>query len=114
MSPKKKKQQENNKDSDSSENKPVFQGYAPIFSPDFKADLQWWYRHDAKKANKILDLVADVLDGKPFTGLGKPEPLKYITPNTWSRRIDLEHRLVYQVSDRRLIFLQARYHYEPD
>jgi toxin YoeB len=62
--------------------------------------------------DRILDLVADVLDGDPFTGLGKPEPLKYIAANTWSRRIDLEHRLVYQVDDNRIVFLQARYHYE--
>lgn len=114
MSSKKKKRQENEKEGNSSENAPIVRSYAPIFSPDFKADLQWWYRQDVKKANKILDLVADVLDGKPFTGLGKPEPLKYITPNTWSRRIDLEHRLVYQVSDRFIVFLQARYHYESD
>ena len=88
-------------------------GYRPFFSPDFKADLRWWYRQDPKKADKILDLVADILDGDPFQGLGKPEPLKYIAANTWSRRIDLEHRLVYQVKDNGVYFLQARYHYEP-
>ena len=86
--------------------------YRPFFSPDFKADLRWWYRQDPKKADKILDLVADILDGDPFDGLGKPEPLKYIAPNIWSRRIDLEHRLVYQVKDNRIYFLQARYHYQ--
>jgi toxin YoeB len=57
--------------------------------------------------------VADILDGDPFQGLGKPEPLKYIAPNAWSRRIDLEHRLVYQVKDNSVYFLQARYHYAP-
>jgi toxin YoeB len=87
--------------------------YRPFFSPDFKADLRWWYRQDPKKADKILDLVADILDGDPFQGLGKPEPLKYIAPNTWSRRIDLEHRLVYQVKGNGVYFLQARYHYAP-
>ena len=89
-------------------------GYAPIFSPDFKADLRWWYRAEPKKADNILDLIADILDGAPFTGIGKPEPLKYIAPDTWSRRIDLEHRLVYKVADHHVYFLQARYHYEPD
>ncbi len=89
-------------------------GYIPIFSPDFKADLALWYSHDPKKGNKILDLVADILDGQPFTGLGKPEPLKYIAADTWSRRIDLEHRLVYRVTDNKVYFLQARYHYESD
>lgn len=86
--------------------------YLPVFSPDFKTDLAWWYRHDQKKGDKILDLVADILDGKPFTGLGKPEPLKYITSDTWSRRIDLEHRLVYRVTQNKIYFLQARYHYQ--
>jgi toxin YoeB len=84
----------------------------PIFSPEFKIDLRWWYRYEPKKGDRILDLVADVLDGDPFTGIGKPEALKYIAANTWSRRIDLEHRLVYQVDADRIIFLQARYHYD--
>lgn len=87
--------------------------YYPIFSPDFKADLAWWYKKEPKKGDKILDLIADILDGKPFTGIGKPEPLKYITADTWSRRIDLEHRLVYKVTENRVYFLQARYHYHP-
>lgn len=87
-------------------------GYFPVFSPDFKADLAWWYRNESKKGAKILDLVADILDGEPFIGLGKPEPLKYISTNTWSRRIDLEHRLVYKVTANKIYFLQARYHYE--
>ena len=68
--------------------------FAPLFSPEFKVDLRWWYRYEPKKADRIMDLLADILDGDPFTGIGKPEPLKYVAPNTWSRRIDLEHRLV--------------------
>lgn len=91
---------------------PITIGFSPLFSPEFKVDLRWWYRSAPKKADRIMDLVADILDGDPFTGLGKPEPLKYVAPNTWSRRIDLEHRLVYQVDANRIIFLQARYHYE--
>jgi toxin YoeB len=87
--------------------------FFPVFSPDFKADLRWWYRQEPKKADRIMDLVADILDGDPFNGLGKPEPLKYFPEaNTWSRRIDLEHRLTYQVDQNRIVFLQARYHYE--
>jgi toxin YoeB len=84
----------------------------PIFSPEFKIDLRWWYRYEPKKGDRILDLVADILDGDPFMGIGKPEALKYIAANTWSRRIDLEHRLVYQVDNNLIVFLQARYHYE--
>jgi len=89
-------------------------GYFPVFSPDFKTYLAWWYRTEPKKGDKILDLVADILDGEPFTGLGKPEPLKYIAADTWSRRIDLEHRLIYKVTGNRVYFLQARYHYQSD
>jgi toxin YoeB len=47
----------------------------------------------------------------PFVGIGKPEQLKYGVPDAWSRRIDEEHRLVYQVTETELVILQARYHY---
>jgi toxin YoeB len=47
----------------------------------------------------------------PFTGVGKPEPLKYHLPGAWSRRIDDEHRLVYIVTEAEIIILAARYHY---
>ena len=55
-----------------------------------------WYKKDRSKVSKILDLV-EVVCQQPFKGIGKPESLKYLNPNTWSRRIDLEHRLVYRV-----------------
>ena len=118
MSPKRKKKREiqntlaENPVSSSIEKTKQRTGFIPVFSPDFKNDLQWWYRNEPKKADKILDLVADILDGDPFTGTGKPEKLKYIASDTWSRRIDLEHRLVYQVRSDRVYFLQARYHYQ--
>jgi toxin YoeB len=83
----------------------------PIFEPEFREDLGWWYDRDKQKAFKILDLVQDVLRD-PFQGIGRPEPLKYLDSNTWSRRIDLEHRLIYLVSHNQINFLQARYHYE--
>ena len=47
----------------------------------------------------------------PFIGIGKPEPLKYLDSNAWARRLTQEHRIVYLVSDDRIDFLQARYHY---
>ncbi|WP_254449481.1 hypothetical protein [Anabaena sp. UHCC 0253] len=53
--------------------------YFPVFSPDFKADLAWWYNHNRNKGDKILDLVADILDGQSFIGLDKPEILLNIT-----------------------------------
>lgn len=82
-----------------------------LFDINFRQDLQWWYRQDPQKANKILDLV-EVICADPFTGIGKAEPLKYVDGNTWSRRIDREHRLIYRVQEELIEFLQARYHYE--
>ena len=63
-----------------------------------------------KTALRALSLVEAVLRD-PFQGIGKPEPLKYLSPGVWSRRLTQEHRLVYLVSDDRVDFLQARYHY---
>ena len=82
----------------------------PIFDEQFREDLGWWYKQDKKIADKILDLVSDTMRD-PFSGLGKPEPLKHLDADTWSRRITLEHRLVYRVRSERVDFLQARYHY---
>jgi toxin YoeB len=81
------------------------------FTTKFKEDLGWWYKTDAKKAAKILDLVTAVMS-EPFTGIGKPEPLKYMEENFWSRRIDLEHRLVYVVNHEQIVFFACRYHYD--
>ena len=100
------------KQSNSKIQKQSSKAYTPLFSPDFKADLRWWYQNEPKKGDKIMDLVADILDGNPFKGIGKPELLKYRASDTWSRRIDLEHLLVYKVKGDRIYFLQARYHYQ--
>lgn len=81
-----------------------------VFHPEFREDLRWWIQTDRKIALRIFDLIEAVLRD-PFTGLGKPEPLKYLLAGCWSRRITQEHRLVYRVSERRIDFLQARYHY---
>ena len=82
----------------------------PDFSPQFKEDLGWWYKTAPSKVDKIFELVTDTMK-HPFEGIGKPEALKHIDTDTWSRRIDLEHRLVYRVRHERVDFLQARYHY---
>lgn len=81
-----------------------------LFTPVFIEDLRFWVDTDRKVALKIFDLIESVLR-EPFAGIGKPEPLKYLGPGMWSRRITQEHRLVYRVSDERIDFLQARYHY---
>lgn len=81
-----------------------------VFHPEFKEDLRYWVSTDLRVAAKIQRLVENVVKD-PFKGLGKPEPLKYLEPNTWSRRITLEHRLVYRVTENQIDFLQCRYHY---
>jgi toxin YoeB len=73
-------------------------------------DLRYWVKTDRRIALRALDIVEAVL-ADPFIGIGKPEPLKYVAPNAWSRRLTQEHRLVYLVKENRVEFLQARYHY---
>lgn len=82
-----------------------------MFQPEFREDLRYWVETDRRTALRILTLIEAVLRD-PFSGLGKPEPLKYLGAGVWSRRITQEHRLVYVVSDDRIDFIQARYHYE--
>jgi toxin YoeB len=72
-------------------------------------DLEYWKRTKPSMAAKALELMAHVMRD-PFAGIGKPEPLKGL-PNTWSRRLTQEHRLVYVVFADRIVFVQARYHY---
>jgi toxin YoeB len=91
--------------------KPVVVTRTPGFSSKFKEDLASWFKQDFDKASKILDLVTAVMQD-PFEGIGKPEPLKYMDADIWSRRIDLEHRLVYRVGNTQIDFLACRYHYE--
>ena len=81
-----------------------------VFDKDFLEDLRYWIRTDRKTAQRVLEIVLDVMRD-PFSGLGKPEPLKFWASNLWSRRVNLEHRIVYLVGDDRVDFLQARYHY---
>ena len=81
-----------------------------VFQPEFIEDLRYWVETDRKLALKTLSMVESILRD-PFEGTGKPEPLKYLAPGTWSRRLTREHRIVYLVRDSRIDFLQARYHY---
>jgi toxin YoeB len=73
-------------------------------------DLRWWVDTNRKTALRIFDLIQAILRD-PFDGIGKPEPLRHLGPNLWSRRITSEDRLVYLVTDERIHLLQARYHY---
>lgn len=81
-----------------------------VFQLEFLHDLRYWVRTDRRVALRILDLV-DSAVRDPSGGIGKPEPLKFYLAGCWSRRITQEHRLVYLVREKRIDFLQARYHY---
>jgi toxin YoeB len=81
-----------------------------VFHPEFRQDLRYWVETDRKVALRAFELIEGILRD-PFAGIGKPEPLKYMLAGCWSRRLTQEHRLVYRVSERRIDFLQARYHY---
>ena len=81
-----------------------------IFDQDFRTDLTYWISVDRKVALRVMDLV-DAVMRDPFSGIGKPEPLKYLGSGIWSRRINQEHRLVYLVEQNQIKFLQCRYHY---
>jgi toxin YoeB len=81
-----------------------------VLHPEFIEDLRYWIQTDRRIAARALDLM-DAILADPFQGIGKPEPLKYVIPNTWSRRLTQEHRIVYLVKEERIEFLQARYHY---
>lgn len=93
-----------------SKRKPAQRERAAVFHPEFREDLRYWVKTDRRTAIRVLDLVEAVLRD-PFSGLGKPEPLKHHLAGAWSRRVTREHRLVYLVQDDRIDFLQARYHY---
>jgi toxin YoeB len=81
-----------------------------MFQPEFREDLRHWVEIDRRVALRLLALVEAVVRD-PYAGIGHPEPLRYLAPGTWSRRLTQEHRLVYLVSDDRIDFLQGRYHY---
>lgn len=81
-----------------------------VFHPEFIEDLRYWVETDRKLALRTFDLIENILRD-PFDGIGKPEPLKYLVPGAWSRRLTQEHRIVYLVRDQQIDFLQARYHY---
>jgi toxin YoeB len=79
--------QEEEKKAEPNEIQPVIINRSPGFSSKFKEDIAWWFKQDFVKASKILDLITAVMQD-PFEGIGKPEPLKYMDANIWSRRID--------------------------
>lgn len=73
-------------------------------------DYLYWQAQDRKILKKINTLIKEI-EREPYHGLGKPEPLKHELAGWWSRRINLEHRLVYRVEADSVFILQCRYHY---
>jgi len=82
-----------------------------LFSKNSWEDYTYWLVDDKSMLKKIKELIRDI-QRTPFEGKGKPEPLKGDLSGYWSRRIDQEHRLVYQVQKERIIIYSCRYHYE--
>jgi toxin YoeB len=74
-------------------------------------DYIYWQSNDKQILKRINALIKDILRN-PFSGIGKPEPLKHGWSGFWSRRINDEHRLVYTIQDGSLIIAQCRYHYD--
>ena len=80
------------------------------FTPTALEDLRYWLKNDKRQADRILGLLQEIRR-TPFEGTGKPEPLRFQLAGCWSRRIDREHRLVYQVEEKEIVVLGCRYHY---
>lgn len=81
-----------------------------IFSDEAWDDYLYWQKQDRKRVERINKLIQEV-KREPFSGLGKPEPLKHALSGFWSRRITDEHRVVYRVEGDSLQLAQLRYHY---
>ena len=81
-----------------------------VFDSAAFEDLAWWIETDRRQALRIVKLVR-AIQSHPFEGVGKPEPLRHELSGCWSRRIDSEHRVVYEVTDAAIRILSLRYHY---
>ena len=81
-----------------------------VWAPGAWQDYLYWARNDARVRDKINSLIEDI-QRHPFSGLGKPEPLKRNLKGFWSRRTNREHRLVYRVDAGALQIAQCRFHY---
>ncbi len=79
-------------------------------TPRFENDYKYWIKSDKTIIKRILKLIESIKTS-PFSGIGKPEALKYELQKCWSRRISYEHRLVYMVIENEIILLSCRFHY---
>ena len=81
-----------------------------VFADEAWDDYLYWQKQDRKMVERINKLIQEV-KRDPFSGVGKPEPLKHALAGFWSRRISDEHRMVYRVQADSLLIAQLRYHY---
>jgi toxin YoeB len=81
-----------------------------IFAEQAWQDYLHWQATDRQRIRRINALINEIMR-QPFSGIGKPEPLKHALQGYRSRRIDSEHRIVYRVSEDSLLIAQLRYHY---
>ena len=81
-----------------------------IFADEAWEDYLYWQKHDRKLLERINKLIKEAMRD-PFTGTGKPEPLKHALSGYWSRRINDEHRMVYKAERNALLIAALRYHY---
>jgi len=82
-----------------------------IFESCAFEDFTGWASEDRKLYAKVVELIRDI-DRSPFTGLGKPEPLRHELKGYWSRRINDVHRLVHKVTDEAIVIVSCKYHYD--
>lgn len=82
-----------------------------IFVDESWEDYLYWQKTNPKYVRKINEILKDI-SRNPFTGLGKPEPLKFKYKGFWSRRIDHEHRLIYKVKGDEILIAKCRFHYD--
>jgi len=81
------------------------------FTNDSWQEYLYWQKTDKKILKRINTLLKDTTRD-PFEGIGKPEPLKYELAGCYSRRINSEHRLVYEVRENSIVIISCRYHYD--
>jgi toxin YoeB len=81
------------------------------FTEEAWSDYIYWQHTDKRVLQKINELIK-VIQRTPFQGIGKPEPLRHQLKGFWSRRIDLSHRLIYEVRQSEIVVISCRYHYE--
>lgn len=77
----------------------------------FRLHLAYWIQMDTRIALRIMRLIEDIMRN-PYSGIGKPEPLRHRSAGAWSRRITEEHRMIYEVNPNGVVFTHARGHYE--